>query len=772
MIDYRDYIAFMQNQPQPRLDNPYGGLQHGLSSIVGGYLQGRDIRHRREYEDLLGKTLLQAQQAADGTRPGLGGGMPSQQVAAMGAGMPSVPGMVPDNQAIYQQLAGMGGNPYAREMLAGLAGANLEAGIGSKHKMAEKAFGGVVDKDVYRDRRGADMGYERFMTGELGTRGETKLEQELRQRQGEAGINIWEHGTKAGIDTRHENLRGESELDRLRRQYGYQADEAIRQKAGELGAEAQYYDRLNPEKMGQPIEVIGPDGRPMLIQAGDRGGFQPVGQYAPYEKELNPGVQAAENTQATEFFESNGVEGDYARNITRIGPRILAGDPTVTPQERTAFNISIAKATEPKTIESNGQLIQIPGMTQEQLFQGIALSMPGAQQPQAPTQPMPSRRDANPPLNMERIVDAVIQQESAGNPTARSTVGAFGLMQLMPKTAMEVAREMGIRNFKVDWLANPEVNKKLGTFYLQKQMDAFGGNLPMALAAYNAGPGAVNKWRKTIGDPLKGEISVREWASRLPYKETRNYIARIMGNLEGQGGVAPAQAQLPPQPPMQSQFQPQPVPVPPAMDNQAVPQPSPPPMQAPMQQQPQPLAAPITSPEPRVIFERPPSPKDDALARKAEADAKIAETKLQVEQRDASKTDAKREALQQVMLSRLDSAEKLLNRENYTQGLSGNVAAWIPGTDANYLSDDIMAIKNQFIGENLDMMKGVLSDTDLAVLGRLAGELNMGMSDDKKLRVIRDMRDIITAGTEGPDEIPTTKAIRDLSDEELLRLAR
>jgi soluble lytic murein transglycosylase-like protein len=103
------------------------------------------------------------------------------------------------------------------------------------------------------------------------------------------------------------------------------------------------------------------------------------------------------------------------------------------------------------------------------------------------------------------LVDAVAWQESRYNPRARSTAGAVGVMQLMPGTA----RQLGVYNPQ-----DVEQNVVGGTAYLRQQLERFGNNVPLALAAYNAGPGAVMKY---------GGIP--------PYRETQDYVRQIMQRL-------------------------------------------------------------------------------------------------------------------------------------------------------------------------------------------------------------------------------------------------
>ena len=119
------------------------------------------------------------------------------------------------------------------------------------------------------------------------------------------------------------------------------------------------------------------------------------------------------------------------------------------------------------------------------------------------------------------LVRALILQESYYNPRARSAVGATGLMQLMPPTAKEHARKLGI-SFAVSRLENPEVNVRLGTFHLRMLLNMFKGNTYLAVASYNAGQGNVLKWRRAA--PSR---PMDEFLESIPFPETRNYVKRV-----------------------------------------------------------------------------------------------------------------------------------------------------------------------------------------------------------------------------------------------------
>lgn len=123
------------------------------------------------------------------------------------------------------------------------------------------------------------------------------------------------------------------------------------------------------------------------------------------------------------------------------------------------------------------------------------------------------------------LIHAIMRQESAFKRLARSPVGARGLMQLMPDTAARVATEIAL-DFDAAKITRPDVNVRLGAHYIAKLLGAFGKSTPLAVAAYNAGPQAVDHW---LSDQTDREMDV--WVARIPYEETRNYVERVMGNF-------------------------------------------------------------------------------------------------------------------------------------------------------------------------------------------------------------------------------------------------
>ena len=134
-------------------------------------------------------------------------------------------------------------------------------------------------------------------------------------------------------------------------------------------------------------------------------------------------------------------------------------------------------------------------------------------------------------------VYGLIRQESRFVTDARSGVGAAGLMQVMPATAKWTAKKIGLTGFTVEQLNDHEVNVAIGTGYLKLVLDDFGGSMPMAAAAYNAGPSRPRSWRN--GPVLEAAI----WAENIPFQETRDYVKKVLSNTTNYAAVLTGQPQ-------------------------------------------------------------------------------------------------------------------------------------------------------------------------------------------------------------------------------------
>ncbi len=130
------------------------------------------------------------------------------------------------------------------------------------------------------------------------------------------------------------------------------------------------------------------------------------------------------------------------------------------------------------------------------------------------------------------VADGIMRQESSFDPNIVSGSGAIGLMQLLPSTARMTASRAGLPYGN---LFNPEQNMALGTAYFASELRNFGNCLPLAIAAYNAGPTAVTRWFSTNGDPELGThtggANIIDWIELIPYSETRNYVQRVSENI-------------------------------------------------------------------------------------------------------------------------------------------------------------------------------------------------------------------------------------------------
>ncbi len=155
--------------------------------------------------------------------------------------------------------------------------------------------------------------------------------------------------------------------------------------------------------------------------------------------------------------------------------------------------------------------------------------------------PMPhhgSRGAALRPISLDpAYVYGLIRQESRFITDARSTVGASGLMQVMPATARWTAKKIGLTNFTPGQITDRDTNIAIGTGYLKLVLDDFAGSMPLAAAAYNAGPGRPRNWRN--GPILEAAI----WAENVPFAETRDYVKKVLSNTTNYAAILTGQPQ-------------------------------------------------------------------------------------------------------------------------------------------------------------------------------------------------------------------------------------
>jgi soluble lytic murein transglycosylase len=130
------------------------------------------------------------------------------------------------------------------------------------------------------------------------------------------------------------------------------------------------------------------------------------------------------------------------------------------------------------------------------------------------------------------LILAMTRQESAFERGAVSSAGARGLMQLMPATAKLIAKSQRIPFSADRLLTDSRYNLTIGRAYLDDLLDHFAGSYILTIAAYNAGPGRVRQWMDSFGDPRTKSIDVVDWIEAIPFNETRNYVQRVLENLQ------------------------------------------------------------------------------------------------------------------------------------------------------------------------------------------------------------------------------------------------
>jgi soluble lytic murein transglycosylase len=250
----------------------------------------------------------------------------------------------------------------------------------------------------------------------------------------------------------------------------------------------QYYGQLALERLGRQIPAPGADGATVQLTSADRTAFS-----------KRPVVRAAQ------LLGQQGAWLDQTRFV-----RAIAG------QAETATDHELV-----------GELSRTLGRPDLGVIAGrraTASGLSGYDRSSFPRMKVPDSEQAN-----WTMIHAIARQESQFDRAIVSYAGAKGLMQLMPATAQEQAGKVGLA-YNSGSLFDPDYNIMLGSSYFRRLMSYYNGSYPLAVAAYNAGMGNVNKWLKANGDPRLAGGDIVQWIEDIPIYQTKDYVQRVLEN--------------------------------------------------------------------------------------------------------------------------------------------------------------------------------------------------------------------------------------------------
>ena len=130
------------------------------------------------------------------------------------------------------------------------------------------------------------------------------------------------------------------------------------------------------------------------------------------------------------------------------------------------------------------------------------------------------------------VAYSIARQESAFNPKAVSSANALGLMQVTPAAGKHIAKRIGVTFDQKRLLNDPVYNVQIGAAELGDALETYRGSYILTFASYNAGRGRVREWIERYGDPRDPGIDPIDWVERIPFSETRNYVQRILENMQ------------------------------------------------------------------------------------------------------------------------------------------------------------------------------------------------------------------------------------------------
>lgn len=264
----------------------------------------------------------------------------------------------------------------------------------------------------------------------------------------------------------------------------------------------QFYGQLALERLGRPIPAPATVERPVPISAAERAAF-----------DSRSVVRAVKALGQMGYWED---QSKFARAIANYAD----------------------SDTDHYLAAELAQQINRPDMSVMVGRRAVSSGLTGYGETAFPRVPVPPTAQYN-----WTMVHAIARQESQFDKQIVSHAGARGLMQLMPGTAREQAGKLGL-GYNPASLNDPSYNIMLGSGYFQRMLDYYGGSYPLAVAAYNAGPGNVNKWIAANGDPRMAGSDMLRWIEQIPIFETRNYVQRVLENAVVYEAMNPERAKF------------------------------------------------------------------------------------------------------------------------------------------------------------------------------------------------------------------------------------
>lgn len=306
-------------------------------------------------------------------------------------------------------------------------------------------------------------------------------------------------------------------------------------------------------RMGRPADAMGAFAR--YANGGRSLQVATKGNYWAGRAALGAGQPA----QASSYFQRAAAYPELFYGqlaLERLGRSVPAPPPVsaqaVSPQQRAAFHAnSLVQATRQlaRYGNSNEQAIFVRALAEsldthndrllalelaqqigrDDLAVWIARAARNSGSPFYVQQAFPRLQARVPGGRVWSLAHGITRQESSFDRSAISHAGARGMMQLMPATAREQAGKMGVGYDGNRLLTDPNYNAMLGSAYFQRLLNQWGGNVPLAVASYNAGAGNVRKWVNRFGDPRRG-TDVIGWIEQIPFSETKGYVQRVVEN--------------------------------------------------------------------------------------------------------------------------------------------------------------------------------------------------------------------------------------------------